>query len=364
MNGTPIESASCDQLQAALLEHYDRTARELPWRRDTDPYRVLVSEIMLQQTRVETVKEYYERWLVRFPRLDDLANAEEEEVLKAWEGLGYYRRARNLHRTAMIVREEHGGVLPSDRMGLRALPGVGEYTSGAVSSIAFGLCVPAVDGNVRRVLARLFDVAEPGPAWLRDRAGELVDEARPGDWNQALMELGATVCTPRTPTCHVCPLSPWCHAREAGTQAQRPAPAPRREVPTKDIVLAVVHRGGRVLVAKRPDVGLLAGLWAFPEQVLGNGLEEVDAGAVALRLAEALGYRTISAAELPARKHRFTHLEAVYLPWSIEVFGPEGVAGPGYAWLDPYGPDDLALPVAQRRVLVSWLDHVEMAEEV
>ena len=183
MNDTSIESASCEELQEALLHHYDRSARELPWRRDTDPYRVLVSEIMLQQTRVETVKGYYERWLERFPALDDLACAEEEEVLKAWEGLGYYRRARNLHRAARVVREEHGGVIPTDSAGLLMLPGVGEYTAGAVASISFGERTPAVDGNVRRVLARLFDVSAPKPAWLRETAAGLVNADRPSDWN-------------------------------------------------------------------------------------------------------------------------------------------------------------------------------------
>jgi A/G-specific adenine glycosylase len=364
MNGIPIEAASRDQLQEALLGHYDRTARELPWRRDTDPYRVLVSEIMLQQTRVETVREYYERWLVRFPRLEDLAAADEEDVLKAWEGLGYYRRARNLHTTAMIVCEDHGGMLPSDSVGLRALPGIGEYTSGAVSSIAFGERVPAVDGNVRRVLARFFDVAEPRASWLRETADQLVDGSRPGDWNQALMELGATVCTPRKPACSSCPLSPWCQALAAGTQAERPAPARARKVPRSVFVLAVLHAGGRVLIAKRPAGGLLAGLWAFPESVLESGSPESDARAVALRMAETLGYRTIRADELPTCTHRFTHLEAVYIPWAVEVLEPETDVGTGYAWLDAHGPDDRALPVAQRRVFRSWLALHETPEEM
>ena len=201
MKFTPIAPDERSEIRRALLEHYDSTARDLPWRRDSDPYRVLVSEVMLQQTRVETVKGYYVRWLERFPSVETLASAEEDEVLKAWEGLGYYRRARNLRRAALQLREVHGGVVPETYAALRELPGVGEYTAGAVASIAFGVVVPAVDGNVRRVLARLFDVETPRAPWLRSMATSLVDNERPGDWNQALMELGATQCTSRAPRC-------------------------------------------------------------------------------------------------------------------------------------------------------------------
>jgi len=192
----------------ALLDHFDRTRRALPWRSERTPYRVMVSEFMLQQTRVETVIPYYERWVRRFPGWDALAGAEEEEVLGEWTGLGYYRRARNLHRTARVVRERFGGALPEDSEALKRLPGVGEYTAGAVSSIAFGRVVPAVDGNVRRVLCRLFDLEAPTASRLREAAAGLVDPERPGDFNEAMMELGATVCTPRSPGCAGCPTSP------------------------------------------------------------------------------------------------------------------------------------------------------------
>ena len=210
-------SESLPALRRALLDHYDRTARDLPWRRETDPYRIWVSEVMLQQTRVETVVGYYGAWMERFPDLDTLAGADADDVMKAWEGLGYYRRARNLHRGAAVVRDSLGGAVPGSYAALRDLPGVGDYTAGAVASIAFGEVVPAVDGNVRRVLARLYDVAEPKPAWLRRTAAEWVDADRPGDWNQALMELGAVVCTPAKPNCDVCPVSSGCAALAAGT---------------------------------------------------------------------------------------------------------------------------------------------------
>ncbi len=377
------DPVAVEEIRAALLDHFDRHARELPWRGERDPYRILVSEVMLQQTRVETVKRYYGPWLERFPTLEHLADAAEDDVLKAWEGLGYYRRARNLHRAAAVVRERYAGHFPATLDGLRALPGVGEYTAGAVASIAFDQPAPAVDGNVRRVLARLFDVARPKPSWLRTRAATLVDLRRPGDFNQALMELGATVCTPRSPACGGCPLSGVCAAREAGTQAERPAPAERRAPPKADFALVVAHCDHRTLLVRRPVDGLLGGMWAFPERRLGD--REQPEGAGREEALELLGDLALVATSdpvpLPLCEHRFTHLEARYHPWAVEVAdlvadvdggddadpgdgvgvcdaGPE--AGewtsrrPRVAWVDPHDPGR-ALPRAQQRVLSSWL---------
>ena len=186
-----------EAFRRALLDHFDHRRRPLPWRMGRTPYRVMVSEFMLQQTRAETVIPYYDRWLRRFPGWDALADASADDVMLAWKGLGYYRRAQNLHRTATIVRERYDGRLPEDPAELRTLPGVGEYTAGAVASIAFGHPVPAVDGNVKRVLSRLMDVGDPTAALLRDEATRLLDPERSGDFNEAMMELGATVCTPR-----------------------------------------------------------------------------------------------------------------------------------------------------------------------
>lgn len=372
-----------DALRRALLTHYDRTARALPWRGETDPYRVLVSEVMLQQTRVDTVKRYYGPWIERFPDVGALSDASEDEVLGAWEGLGYYRRARNLHGAARLVRE--AGAFPSDPEALRALPGVGEYTAGAVASIAFGRAAPAVDGNVRRVLSRLFDVAEPAARWLRDTAAALVDPARPGDWNQALMDLGATVCARRAPACGDCPVSEWCAARRAGTVAERPGVRRRATARTATFLLGVFRHEGRVLLVRRPCDGLLAGLWAFPEVELAPGA--VGGGAPeapdALRgLARSWALEPVGEARaLAACAHRFTHLHATYLPWLVDVRSaaaeaarppssrgraspgvepgaPDGGRGDGgRAWIDPGAPDALALPVVQRRLLESLGAH-------
>ncbi|MCY3612853.1 MAG: A/G-specific adenine glycosylase [Gemmatimonadetes bacterium] len=353
----------------SLLAHFDRNRRDLPWRRDRTPYRVVVSEFMLQQTRVETVIPYYRRWLARFPDWPSLADASDDEVLLAWKGLGYYGRARNLHRTAQMVCERFGGRLPEDPRELRSLPGVGEYTAGAVASIAFGQTVPAVDGNVRRVLSRLLDVGDPLPARLRDEATRLIDPDRPGDFNEALMELGATICTPRSPRCGACPVGEQCGALAAGTVAERPLRSERRRVRWVEYPVAVVvaEAGGdpRTLLVKRPPTGLLAGMWEFP----------------ALAALPDLGLTGTPGPPLDPVTHTFTHLRATYRPVIVRVV-PGAAAGPSaapaprpgapsrppgaspasppphHAWAHPDRLDEWALPVAQQKIgalLREWL---------
>jgi A/G-specific adenine glycosylase len=254
----------------ALLSWYATHRRDLPWRRTRDPYRILVSEIMLQQTRVEAALPYYERFLARFPTLESLAQAPAAEVLLHWSGLGYYRRARQLHRTAAELASA-GESFPPTVEGLLELPGVGPYTAAAVASIAFGVPVPVLDGNVERVLARLLGLSEDprgrsGRARLLAAAGELLDPERPGDSNQALMELGALICTPAAPKCDVCPLAPDCRAYAEGDPQRYPAPRRRRR-PSERVrqVAALVERDGCVLLCRRPDSSpLLAGLWELP----------------------------------------------------------------------------------------------------
>jgi A/G-specific adenine glycosylase len=287
-SAAPLPPKTATAIRRALLAFYDRSRRDLPWRRTSDPYCIWISEVMLQQTRVEAVIPYYERWLARFPTVQALAEAPPDDVLKAWEGLGYYSRARNLHRAARILAAEHAGALPRDPATLRALPGVGEYTAGAVASIAYDVRAPAVDGNVRRVLARLLDVPVPCAALLRDAAGALVPTRRAGDFNQALMELGATICTPTNPSCGTCAIARHCVARANGTQAVRPTPRRRAPVPSFDLGTAVVRdASGRILLVRRPDEGLLAGLWSFPSSALGR-----DAGAAEAKVAAATAFES------------------------------------------------------------------------
>ena len=332
-----------------------------------------VSEIMLQQTRVETAIPYYIRWMERFPTVEALADVDEEGVLKAWEGLGYYSRARNLRRSALIVRERLGGVLPHDSQGLKTLPGIGEYSAGAIASIAYGEVIPAVDGNVRRVLSRLFDLAEPTDARLRKRAGELVDPDRPGDWNQALMELGAIVCTARSPQCTVCPLAGQCRARAEGTQELRPAPRRRPRVRTVSYaVLVTLNPAGELLLVRRPPDGLLGGLWEFPAVEIegedatplggalgvGNPLHERCRSRLK-DLGVQLSARTVCFDVLPEVRHAFTHLRAVYRPMLVAGAGgptsegptSEGLTAQEHKWVLPDRAEHLPLPVAQRKIL-------------
>ena len=253
-----LTPAALRKLRHALLTWYDVHRRELPWRCDADPYRVWVSEIMLQQTRVAAVVEHYARFLRKFPTVQALAAAREASVLAVWSGLGYYHRARRLHQAAKLVARQRRGIFPCTAEEWRQLPGIGRYTAAAIASIAFGEAVAVVDGNVERVLDRMFAAAEgKEAAWQRVEA--LLDRERPGDFNQAMMELGATVCTPRAPQCPVCPLHDWCTSR--GANPARPQPARKR----KQLIYGLARRNGSVLLVQRPaNASLMAGMWELP----------------------------------------------------------------------------------------------------
>jgi A/G-specific adenine glycosylase len=296
-------------LRRRLVGWYRRARRDLPWRRTRDPYAIWIAEVMLQQTRVDTVIPYYERFLARFPDAPALAEAPLDAVLAAWSGLGYYARARNLHAAARVVAREHGGLLPREVSALQALPGIGRYTAGAIASIAFGERAPVLDGNVARVLARLFAVeGDPrSPAVARrlwDLASAMVAAGEPGEVNQALMELGALVCAPEAPDCHLCPLAP-CRARARGEPERFPERPPRRTVPEVHGVAALCAERGRVLLVRRPPGGLLGGLWELPGGERRRGEEPARALARALR--ERLGAAVAVGERAGSVKHVFTH---------------------------------------------------------
>jgi A/G-specific adenine glycosylase len=298
-------------LAPRLVTWYADHRRDLPWRRVRDPYCIWVAEVMLQQTQVATVIPYYAHFLARFPTVESLAAAPLDEVLKAWEGLGYYARARHLHAAARQVAIEFDGQMPDTLDGLLSLPGVGSYTAGAILSTAFGQGVPAIDGNVRRVLSRAFAVEGDvtrgaGQRRLWALAEELLPSGRAGDFNQALMDLGATVCTPRAPSCGQCPLAEDRRAHQAGQEEQFPVRRQRRAVPHYEVAAGVVWNGqGRFLIAQRPVDGMLGGLWEFP----GGKREPEETLEACLRreLAEELGIEVAVGAPLTVVQHAYTH---------------------------------------------------------
>ena len=262
-------SAHNGLLTKALLDWYLGARRDLPWRRSGDPYAVWVSEVMLQQTQVKTVIPYYLRFLDAFPTVARLAQSDLEQVLKLWEGLGYYSRARNLHKSAGLVVSHYGGRIPDQWDTLHRLPGIGDYIAAAVLSIAYGRPYAVVDGNVKRVLARVFALSEPVNVAVSHKtfqqwANRLLDHDRPADYNQAIMELGALICQPRQPLCLQCPLINFCQAKMAGTTERFPVKIKRTPVPKKEVVAAVIRKNDRLLLVRRPDQGLLGGCGSCP----------------------------------------------------------------------------------------------------
>ncbi|MDJ0522774.1 MAG: A/G-specific adenine glycosylase [Planctomycetota bacterium] len=353
---TALSSALVARLRRNLLRHYDRHQRDLPWRRTSDPYAIWVSEVMLQQTRVETVRERWTQFLERFPDLAVLARAREQSVLKAWEGLGYYRRARSLHKAAKVVLAEHGGRLPDEVDALRALPGFGDYTAAAVGSIAFGRRAAVVDGNVIRVLTRLLDddgdvTRAATKRRIQAAADRLLAPRRPGDWNQALMELGATVCTPRSPSCLLCPLQRDCAGRAAGRAEELPVKPARGPTPHHDIAAGLVWRGDRLLIARRPADGLLGGLWEFPGGKRRDG--ESLAEACVREVREETGLEVTSPEPFLSLDHAYTHFRiTLHLFHCVSEHGtprPLGCEAPRFVSVDEL--DRYPFPRANRRAL-------------
>ena len=339
-------------LAPLLLPWFRRAKRDLPWRLTRDPYRIWVSEVMLQQTQVDRVIPFYERFIRAFPTVDALAAAPLHDVLRLWSGLGYYSRARNLHAASRAIVERNAGRLPDTYPDLLALPGVGEYTAGAVASIAFALHHPAIDANARRLLARVFrlDPADPQGRKKIGRLGALaVPARRPGDYNQALMELGSLVCTPRSPDCPACCLRDICLTHALGP-AKRQAPPRRPKTQTTRAALALVRRRGRYLIAQRPLTGIWAGLWEFPNCELGAG-EDPETALRTLLLSD-FGLDATIGSELTSLTHgimsRRIHLTA------YTCIAPRGRTNarrhPATRWVAPEDLADYALPAPHRRV--------------
>ncbi len=369
-----------------IVRHFRSIQRDLPWRQTRDPYAIWISEIMLQQTRVATVIPYYQRWLERFPTVRALAEAPLDDVLAAWSGLGYYTRARNLHRCAGDIVSRHGGSLPDSASALRELPGIGRYTAGAIASIAFGRQEPVVDGNVARVLARIYELeidikSSAGMRELWKLAGSLVPAESPSDFNQGLMELGATVCTPRGPSCLVCPVGDLCRARAAGRQGSLPiVPARKKasELPLIDASALWIWRRGRLLLARRAPQGLYGGLWELPQTEDFAQLETIVPGAVRLadpapifehrqvlshRQLRIRVFRALGTVELDRQDHRLAAQKgrqnqsptvgktpsASYSQGSQTA--PQTARYVAFAWHTPHTLADLGLSSATQRII-------------
>ncbi|WP_309091648.1 A/G-specific adenine glycosylase [Domibacillus sp.] len=315
-----LQNINTKKFQQDLVGWYEAEKRDLPWRRERDPYKIWVSEIMLQQTRVDTVIPYFNRFMEQFPTVESLASADEDAVMKAWEGLGYYSRVRNLQSAVKEVAERYGGTVPSDRNEFLSLKGVGPYTGGAVLSIAYGLPEPAVDGNVMRVLSRILtiwdDIAKPSTRKVFEEAvRHLIYKEDPSSFNQALMELGAMICTPSSPSCLLCPVQNHCQAFEEGVQRELPVKT-RKKSDKKVRIGALVLQApdGTVLIEKRPESGLLAKLWQFPNMELPVGIN--PRGALASYMETEYGMTVqINPEKVTDITHVFTHLT-----WEIDVY--------------------------------------------
>lgn len=340
-----------------LLVWWDAGHADLPWRRSKDPYAVWVAEVMLQQTQIATVLPYYERWLMRFPTVESLAEASLDEVLKRWEGLGYYSRARNLHAAAQTVVNDYGGVLPQSAAELKRLKGIGPYIAGAIASIAFDQPAPILDGNVIRVFSRLYDMPDDvtGSAARRELwrlAEEMTPAERPGAYNQALMELGQRICLPARPSCHACPLAGLCLARTRGTQLERPVRPPRKQLPHYDVVAGVIQRNdGRLLIAQRPLEGLLGGLWEFPGGKQENG--ETLPAALRREIREELAIEIEVGRLLTIVPHAYTHFRITLHAFRARLLDGEsrnlGVAD--HAWVTLDDLDAYAFAATDRKII-------------
>ncbi len=306
--------------QDDLIGWFVSEQRELPWRKDQDPYKVWVSEIMLQQTRVDTVIPYFNRFLERFPTIEALASADEEKVLKAWEGLGYYSRVRNLQSAVQEVHEHYGGQVPDSPEKIASLKGVGPYTAGAILSIAYGIPEPAVDGNVMRVLSRILliwdDIARPASRKIFESAvREIISHENPSYFNQALMELGALICTPTSPSCLLCPVRDHCAAFDEGVQKELPVKTKKKKQKNIELAAGIFSDGqGRILIRKRPKTGLLANLWEFPTVELSLGFQR-QREQLAGHFEEIYGFSPKISESLGEIGHVFSHLI-----WNIHVF--------------------------------------------
>ncbi len=352
----PIAASKIETIHSLLLNWYYTNGRNLPWRGESSAYRVWVSEVMLQQTQVSTVIPYYERFFEKFSTVEILAEASLNEVLKAWEGLGYYARARNLHKAAAEIVDKWNGQLPSTYADLRTLPGFGDYTAGAVASVIFGQAVPAVDGNVKRVLARLFAIREDitkgsGAKQVKEYAAALVSPDKPGDWSQAMMELGALVCVPKSPNCAECPVEQLCAGKAAGIECNLPVKPVKKALPHYDVAAAVIYNKEQLLIAQRPLDGMLGGLWEFPggKQEPGETLPEC----LQREIDEELGVKVEVGDLITTVKHSYTHFKITLHAFTCKITKgvPQPIGVADWCWIMLDDIDDYPFPRTDLKII-------------
>ncbi len=356
-SGSDDKPSDLASLGQRLLDWYARHQRDLPWRHTQDPYAIWVAEIMLQQTRVETVIAYYERFMAQFPTLESLAAAPQHQVLKAWEGLGYYARARNLHKAAQVVMDELDGQLPPSTDALIYLPGVGRYTAAAVASIAFGADVVALDGNLHRVLCRIFSIDDdPGrpntQRKLERLARWMLPPGRAGDFNQALMDLGATICTPSNPSCLICPIVNQCLAQCEGIQKELPIRATRTKRPSRDVTAGIIwDSNGSFLITQRPQDAMLGGMWEFPggKRRPGEGLTDC----LHREIDEELAIKIDVGDLLCVIEHSFSHFHMTLYAFDCRWLSgaPQCLGCSDLRWVTIDGLDAFAFPVADQKII-------------
>ena len=351
------------QLQEALLQWFARHKRDLPWRRTYSPYAVWISEIMLQQTQMQRGVAYFERWMRRFPDVQTLALAPEDEVLRLWEGLGYYSRARNVLKAARVIMDEHGGQFPAEHDAIRQLPGIGPYTAAAIASIAFQTDIPCIDANVERVIARVFDVdspvkQEPAASRIRQLAQDILPKGQAREHNQAMMELGALVCGKKT-HCETCPLAPFCTSQHLGIVHERPVPGKRATITPIDVVTGVLRQGDRIFVQKRLPQGVWGNLWEFPGGCIEPG--ETPEQAIVREWMEETGFDVKIAARYGTIRHGYTTYRITLHCFGLSLCCPNAdsaatppppvlTAASEYRWVTSSELAQLPMPAAHRKL--------------
>ncbi|RPH39730.1 MAG: A/G-specific adenine glycosylase [Desulfobulbaceae bacterium] len=345
-------------IEEPLLAWFRQTKRDLPWRRTYDPYHVWISEIMLQQTQMDRGVEYFRRWIARFPDVTAVAEAEEQEILKLWEGLGYYARARNLHRAAKVMKERHAGSIPCDYQTLRALPGIGPYTAAAIASIACNQNVPVIDANVARIFARLFDLDEPNKGShfrkkLEQHALDLLPEGKARIFNQALMDLGGLICTPKNPSCEQCPLAHACLALLRGVVADRPVTGSRQKTIVIEMATGILAHAGRLFIQQRLADDIWGGLWEFPGGRLEKG--ETPEQAVVREYEEETGFAVKVCGHITTVIHHYTRYKVVLHCFACgaegDVNSPKCEAAQQNRWVLPTELAAYAFPAGHRKLL-------------